>query len=91
MSTSGGGGYLLHATHIIINESLPTPIPSYMKQKDTLEKVNKSSDYCNNNSIDETNLQIVKIESLEQNVTSENHLVNNEELQETENKRIKLE
>jgi len=60
-----------------------------MKQKDTLEEVNKSV-YPNNNSIDETNLKIVKIESLEQNVTSENHLVNNEELQETENKRIKL-
>ncbi|RGB33366.1 Gcd10p family-domain-containing protein [Rhizophagus diaphanus] len=86
MSTSGGGGYLLHATHIVINESLPTPIPSYMKQKDTLEELNKS-DFCNNNSIDET----VKIESLDQNVTSENHLVNNEELQEAENKRIKLE
>lgn len=86
MSTSGGGGYLLHATHIVINESLPTPIPSYMKQKDTLEELNKS-DFCNNNSIDET----VKIESLDQNVTSENHLVNSEELQEAENKRIKLE
>lgn len=86
MSTSGGGGYLLHATHIVINESLPTPIPSYMKQKDTLEELNKS-DFCNNNSIDET----VKIESLDQNVTSENYLVNSEELQEAENKRIKLE
>lgn len=86
MSTSGGGGYLLHATHIVINESLPTPIPSYMKQKDTLEELNKS-DFCNNNSIDEP----IKIERLEQSVTSENHMIINEELKETENKKIKLE
>ncbi|RIA81285.1 Gcd10p-domain-containing protein [Glomus cerebriforme] len=86
MSTSGGGGYLLHATHVIINDSLPTPIPSYMKQKDTLEGADKSSEYHNNNAINETNEKI----NLEQNVISENYLMNNEELQEVDNKKARL-
>ena len=73
MSTSGGGGYLLHATHIVINESLPIPIPSYMEQKDILEETNKSSD--NNNAINEINVEIE---------------LNDEELQEVSNKKVKL-
>ena len=74
MSTSGGGGYLLHATHIVINGSLPIPIPSYMEQKDILEETNKSSD--NNNAIDEINVEI--------------ELNDEEELQEVSNKKVKL-
>ena len=85
MSTSGGGGYLLHAIHIIINESLPTPIPSYMKQKDSSENVNKS--YNNNIAIDETDEKMTE-ESLEQNFTS--NVNNEEEMQEVDNKRVKL-
>ncbi|CAG8574278.1 12562_t:CDS:10 [Acaulospora morrowiae] len=33
MSTSGGGGYLLHTTYVVTDDSLPTPIPSYMRPK----------------------------------------------------------
>ncbi|CAG8578324.1 6217_t:CDS:10 [Funneliformis mosseae] len=97
MSTSGGGGYLLHATHIIIDDSLPNPIPSYMKQKEqkgTLEKVNQSCDDNtitltdqNSMNIDENNVKI-----LNQNDTTEANLNINgeEELHQLDNKKIKL-
>ncbi|CAI2169912.1 13202_t:CDS:10 [Funneliformis geosporum] len=93
MSTSGGGGYLLHATHIIIDESLPKPIPSYMKQKeqkDALEGEDQSFD-DNTISLTDQNSMNINEEILNQNdITKDNFNINEEELHHLDNKRTKL-
>ncbi|CAG8470760.1 5290_t:CDS:10 [Acaulospora colombiana] len=93
MSASGGGGYLLQATYVVIDPSLPTPIPSHMRAKvnnDPPEEVHApGSSATENTSLDDDNGQtMIASESVYKDVNED---IVNDDGDEIQSKRSKLE
>lgn len=87
MSTTGGGGYILSSTRIVIDPSLPKPRPSYMKL-DTEEGNNSNNN--NNNSVDNVRNGMNTNNSAQGQIINGKATDNNGETSELGQKRVRI-